>query len=262
MQRYPYDVLIDFAKGSLKPTINDAICSYLILNYYGIPELRITDLALACTVSTPSIIRFCREIGYLNFSDFKQAVTKHIVSATGEFQEYSLMKSVDTKSQLDDWLQQIQAHAQIAMTPEVVTKIEVLAKDLYHYEYVYVVGMSLSGLAADYLRIQLLRARKSILTLSKLKLESRLSKAPEKTLAIVISQHGNFLEQEPESAPYLQENCQKTWLVTQKPPTKASEQVFDDILCCDTKQRDILLEYHVLLYAIQLVVNTYHTIRE
>ena len=70
----PSELLNDYLKGSNKSSINEEIARFFIAYLNEIPNLKITEIAEKCHVSTTSIIRFCRELGYLDFTDFKKCI--------------------------------------------------------------------------------------------------------------------------------------------------------------------------------------------
>lgn len=253
MKLYPCDLLIDYLKGNRRAGINETIASYFVLHYSKVPGLGIVELAKRCNVSTPSVIRFCRELGYQNYTDFKECVQEHMRITKAEEAEGSILKSFGDKESFWAWFTAVNDQVALGMSQLDLEKVKELSEDILRHDYVYIFGTSLSGLIGDYLRIQLLRTSKSIVTLQKVNLDVPLTDDKASTLGIIVTQHGRFLKQEPDLAPYLQENCDVSWLVTQRKFGKDTYRYFDYTLTAGSYD-DILIEYHIMLYVIQIIV--------
>lgn len=208
------DTLNDYLKGNYKNSINEEIARYFIVYLADIPNLKLAEVADRCHVSTSTVIRFCREIGFLDFTHFKKCVqASNIANKAERYRtsfskfpkdlEYYKNKITTQNNKIIDSLSMIE-----------LQKIDELAKDIFNYRYVYILGESLSILVGEYMRIQLVGLDKHIITLSSPKMDIPLSPHKEETLAIVITQRNNYLESNLNIIPYLQNNCNKMWMVT------------------------------------------------
>lgn len=248
----PINSLNDYIKGNRKSSINETIASYFIIHYFKIPEMIITEIADACCVSTPSIIRFCREIGYLNFSDFKERVKESIETIPIDVSESQLMRTVDDKDSVLNWLKLMNNSIRGSVSDLEYEKAEHLAKDIMNYKNVYFYGSSLSGLICDYLRILLFRNHKSVVTLDKPNIDVPLTNDKEDTLIVVVSQHNHYFQSHGDYLTYFKKNSDKLWLITQSQLNEKAYQVFDDILYAKASQ-DALMDYHIMLFVIQII---------
>lgn len=249
----PADILNNYLKGNYKNSINEEIARYFIVYLADIPYMKLTEVAEKCHVSTPTVIRFCREIGFLDFTDFKKCVYDTNIANKKEryrdsFDNYSKDfdyyrdKIFDRNKEVIDSILKLN-----------LNKVDEIARDIAQYRYVYVLGTSLSMLVGEYLRIQLVGLDKNIITLSSPKKDIPLSPVKEDTLGIVISQCNNYFESNHDVIPYLKSNCKKIWLITQTKPEKSYKKYFDNTLFVNDSST-MLSGYHILLHVSEIIV--------
>lgn len=253
--KIPADILNNYLKGNYKNSINEEIARYFIVYLADIPYMKLTEVAEKCHVSTPTVIRFCRELGFLDFTDFKKCVyDTNIANKTERYRssfddyskdlEYYIDRISDRNKEVIDNILNLN-----------LNKVDELARDIIKYRYVYILGTSLSMLVGEYLRIQLVGLDKNIITLSSPKKDIPLSQNKEETLGIVISQCNNYFEANDDVIPYLKSNCKKTWLITQAKPEKSYKKYFDDTLFIDNSST-MLSGYHLLLNVSEIIVES------
>ena len=73
------------------------VCEYVLSHISAVIHMRIVDLAEACTVSEPTVVRFCRAIDCTGFQDFKLQLAQHIAG----LQEYEAFTIDDSDSVAD-----------------------------------------------------------------------------------------------------------------------------------------------------------------
>lgn len=249
----PADILNNYLKGNYKNSINDEIARYFIVYLADIPNLKITEVAEKCHVSTPTVIRFCREIGFSDFTDFKKCVYESNIANKIERYRSSFEKFPKDLEYYRDKIFVRNDRIIESILRLDLEKVDQLAKDIFNYKYVYILGTSLSMLVGDYLRIQLVGLDKNIITLSSPKLDIPLSPIKEETLGIVITQYNNYFEKNLDVIPYLQENCNKTWLVTQANPEESYKEYFNNTLFVNDCE-NMLTGYHLLLNISEIIV--------
>lgn len=249
----PADTLNDYLKGNYKNSINEEIARYFIVYLADIPNLKLAEVAEKCHVSTSTVIRFCREIGFLDFTDFKKCVQESNIANKTERYRSSFSKFPKDLEYYRDKiiLQNNKIMDSILMLD--LNKIDELAKDIFHYRYVYILGESLSILVGEYMRLQLVGLDKNIITLSSPKMDLPLSLDKEETLAIVITQRNNYLESNPDIIPYLKNNCNKIWLITKSKTEKSYNKYFNNTLFVNDCE-DMLTGYHLLLNISEIIV--------
>ena len=65
--------LIDYASSSNLDHTSGILAYYLLLNYSKLEKLTLKIVTEECFVSVSSVRRFCRKLGYDNFSDLVKA---------------------------------------------------------------------------------------------------------------------------------------------------------------------------------------------
>ena len=62
------------------PAAQKQVAAYVVDNYYQIPFLSITALARNIGVSDTTIIKFCNQLGFSGFGDFKKVFSDYVHS--------------------------------------------------------------------------------------------------------------------------------------------------------------------------------------
>lgn len=65
------DKLLDFIDHTRVRDVNYDIAFEMLRNYNRLPDMSISEIAEMCFVSTSTISRFCKFLGYQNFTEFK-----------------------------------------------------------------------------------------------------------------------------------------------------------------------------------------------
>lgn len=100
--------------------------------------------------------------------------------------------------------------------------------------------------------MHLTRLNKNIITITVPKKDSPLTHNKKDTLGIVLSQHNNYLKSKHEIIPYLQDSCDKTWLITQQMPEESYKKHFNNTLFV-SGCKEIIVEYHVMLNVSEII---------
>ena len=58
------------------------VADWLLAHSHDVPQMSLAALAAAAGVSDPTVLRFCRRIGYAGFKDFKLGLAQELASAT------------------------------------------------------------------------------------------------------------------------------------------------------------------------------------
>lgn len=212
--------LNSYLKGSSRIGTNQIIARYLLAYLDEIPDMRLAEVAEACHVSSPSVIRFCREIGFEDFTDFKNRILedkKSHLNGVGPTVQLDIRGSEsEYRRSVALWGKRIVEQTTSTFLALDKKKIERLAADILRYRYVYLFGMSLANVFTEYLRILLIFRDKTISTLHIPNYENALSPDKSDTLGVIVSQHGRFLKSEPQLMVYMKKNCDRVWLITQE----------------------------------------------
>ncbi len=67
-------VLNDYLKSAKTNSLNFDVANFMLKNINTLSEMRVADVAEQCHVSTPSVIRFCRTIGFEDYKDLRNSL--------------------------------------------------------------------------------------------------------------------------------------------------------------------------------------------
>lgn len=248
-----YNRLNSYLKGSSKFGINETIAEFMLTYLSEISTMRASDIAEHCHTSRPSVIRFCREMGYEGYADFRDAVETYCQNVEDKILVPTIplhvLGDLETfTASLEQWTKLIGEYILCAMLTLDRQKLIRLGQDIVRYQSVYVFGIGMAGLVAEQLRIRLARSGKIIITMGTPRLDMPLTHDKAQTLGILITQHGRVLSAAHEGTgllAYLRKNCDKTWLITQEPPTQKFG--VDETLYVQP-DKSIEAEYHTLIF--------------
>ena len=138
-----HSALNRYIKGSYRFGINENVARFLLSHLEKIPKMKLSEVAEECNVSTPSIIRFCRELGYQDYRQFKQAVSADM--RIKEEQKIELSRDFAITDQKDDFkeevkqlLSEMNKDIAAALMKLDLERLKSLATDILQYEYIYV----------------------------------------------------------------------------------------------------------------------------
>lgn len=253
-----YNQLNSYLKGSSRFGTNEEIARFLLVHLDQIPEMRLADIAVQCHVSTPSVIRFCRELGYDDYTAFKNAADRYRCDIHScELDPYVPLNPQGSQEEfiasLEGWLDRLRDDVLHAMMELDRRQVERLAREMLQYRYVYLFGAGLSGILCEHLRIRLARCGKLAVNLSSPKPDVALTPSKKDTLSIVFTQHGRFLGEQPELLSYLHKNSDRVWMITQNPPEKFRPLQVDEIIYLPSEEENIEAEYLTMVYFQELL---------
>lgn len=253
-----YNQLNSYLKGSSRFGTNEEIARFLLVHLDQIPEMRLADVAVQCHVSTPSVIRFCRELGYDDYTAFKNTADSYRCNIlSGQLSPeipLNLSGSQDEfLASLEQWFDRLKNDVLHTMSGLDRKQVERLAREMLQYRYVYLFGAGLSGVLCEHLRIRLARCSKLAVTLSSPRTDIALTPSKSDTLSIVFSQHGRFLDEQPELLTYLHNNSDRVWIVTQEHSETFRPLMADEIIYLPSEEENIEAEYLTLVYFQELL---------
>lgn len=253
-----YNQLNSHLKGSSRFGTNEEIARFLLVHLNQIPEMRLADVAAQCHVSTPSVIRFCRELGYDDYTDFKNSaeayrqeilackLSPHIpLELDGTQEEFMLS--------VRQWMDRLRDSALHTMLSVDRTQVVRLARQMLQYRYVYLFGAGLSGVLCEHLRIRLARYGKLAVNLNSPRTDVVLTPDAKDTLSILFTQHGRVLYEQPQLLEYLRKSSDRLWIVTQEPAGQFRPLLADEIIYLSSREENIEAEYLTLVYFQELL---------
>lgn len=173
-------VLLSYIASNDEDSVNCRIANHILDHLSGLKETTISELAKQCYVSVSSISRFCREIGFDDFSELKELIETNKNTFTA--QDYP----VDKKARAETLLNRTLASLQDVVDSVDLTRIDVLARDIEMYEDVVILGMLKAETVALNLQNDLLALGKR--TQSKMSFQKQMEyfKHPETHRLIII----------------------------------------------------------------------------
>lgn len=213
-------------------SINYQIAQTLVDNIATIKQSSSSALAELCNVSKPSISRFCKNLGYDDFYDFRAELNHYIPDRGAKYMRFG---ENGTDWGMAAYLNQLRNNTLLLQEPEIQMKIEELSDDIYRYERVYLMGNMQSGKTASSLQYNLHVVKKNIYAVTGLNEQvSIFQKNKIGTLKIIFSVSGEYYYALfPGGEVAAHSAGSKVWMVTSNPAVKKIEGV-DAILNCGT----------------------------
>ena len=220
-----YNALNNYLKTSNKNGINESIARFMLIRLFDIPQMRAADVAEECHTSAPSVIRFCRELGYDGFIELKDVIERYCQNVRNQYLvPHMPLKMLGSEEEyvhsIEEWAKLMQEFALCAALSIDREQLVRLAREILRYKHVYLFGAGLSAQIAEQLRIQLARSGKIVMAMNTPHQDISLTDDKQNTLAILFSQHGRFADNHSGNDrlyAYLKKNCAKTWMITQEP---------------------------------------------
>lgn len=208
----------------------DYAIAYSILMHSRNPQIITTNLlAEECSVSKPTIVRFCRSLGYKDFTQFRWSL--NLAPDTS-------MKNYPPVGDLDSFTHSYYSSLKdtVAWMEEHIPKEELiqLAKDIISHKNVYLFGNAQSNDSAyNFMRKLLLQGQQVSVVSNPALQEKTIKHLPPDSLSIVLSVNGDFCITfvEPDCFANKPEKQLVYWL-TCNPSCDAVPNVSHTILCC------------------------------
>ena len=185
-------LLIILNEGKVESTYYH-ISKKLISIFNSLGEFSISKVAAICNVSKSTISKFCRDIGYEDYSAFKEATKYYSVNNNKLNFNNNIINYLENHS-LEEYTKSIVNQINLISKKLNMKNIDELAKDIYHYDNVAAFGLLFSQSSAVDLQIKLAYQQKNIFTHSSDLLQDKyIRNAKEDTLIIIFSNSGNYL---------------------------------------------------------------------
>lgn len=232
-----YGVLEDENQDS----INYQIANTLVTQMASIRHTSTSALAKLCNVSKPSISRFCKNLGYEDFYDFRAELNQYCPDWGMKYQmpEKQVLESnieIDIgKGCMSKYLNIVEQNLSKLRTPDFLEQLELLVKDIHDYPFVSLMGNMQSGSTASNLYYNLHVCKKNISAATGLKEQTRVFEETRRDRLIVIfSVSGEYFRALfPVGEVPKQALGSKVWMVTTNPAIRRIDSV-DAFLNCGT----------------------------
>lgn len=243
-------------------SINYQIAHTLVTNLSSIQHTSTSALANLCHVSKPSISRFCKNLGYEDFYDFRAELNQYCPDQGLKYQFPQLpVEPEDPNDSAARWIShymdRVGQNLSKLKSPAFLKQLELLVRDIHDYPQVSLMGNMQSGSTASNLHYNLHVLKKNITAVTGLKEQTRLLQEGQKNcLTVIFSVSGEYFRALfPAGEPPQRASSSKIWMVTTNPAIRRIQGV-DAILNCATGN-DLASSNICLELAAELIAGCY-----
>lgn len=255
-------LLLNLINNDVNTSTNYYIAKTLLENSELIKNLSIVELAKLCSVSNAKISRFCRELGFSDFSEFKEMLSYagSIDRKTSVFDSNNFRFSEDKMCAI--LLESVNKELDLFSKTIDLDKITSLVKNIYHYKNVAIFGILNSATSAADLQINLINFNKFTVSFPDMSKQMEYIKNANKdTLIIILSISGQYLFDNKysgyyHSLQYMTESKAKFVLVTKGQRTTNISNISEIIQIGDLNYHDNFYKYS-LQFFVDLVTIQY-----
>jgi DNA-binding MurR/RpiR family transcriptional regulator len=229
--------LLAYINNSLDKDINYSIAKSLLENIHKIEGFSLETAAEACNVAPSTINRFCKRIGFINFSNLRNSVSIQVDS--------SLYDETDTVLSTDLFEEQLRENIEIIdLIP--MEQIDRIVKGINESRRIVILGFEKH-------QVQAMELQKKLFLLGKLcecstnlfKQMDTLSSLTEEDMIITISIQGNILTGEFSIIEKINSAKGKKLLITFSNAFQDSK-VFDEVIQCGKINNSAVSGYTLL----------------
>lgn len=249
--------LLKFINQTKQDNVNFAIAEGMLNHFKDIPSISIHELAELCYVSSASISRFVRQLGFSSYGEFKNQCrivididvdySVKVTKADGKDLEPIFRRYTNNiKENLDYNLEHIDFE-----------QLERVAKAIFEADEVAYFGFQFATLIGQHFQQKMAESNKFVRlgdTYEK-QVEYANSMTPN-SVAIIASLEGGFFYRSPEIFQMLKDKQAKIIAITMNQPSRVLQAV-DELLICNKNNSDTEGRLS-LLYMIELLLMYYY----
>ena len=139
------------------PQAQRSVAEYIVAHYQEIPFQSVTTMAKEIGVSDTTIIKYCMQLGFTGFGDFKRKITDYVQSQASWYNQ--LEKSLDEIETLDSYSKvyrtELNNIKNTVASPLNRQSYDKLLSMLDQAEHIYVLGFRSSAFPAQFLALGL-----------------------------------------------------------------------------------------------------------
>jgi DNA-binding MurR/RpiR family transcriptional regulator len=229
--------LLAYINNSLDKDINYSIAKSLLEHIDKIERFSLETAAEACNVAPSTINRFCKRLGFKNFSHLRSSAAMQVGAYSGE--DYEKLLNPDTFA--------MKLKENIEMIENIKTEqLERVASKIHESKKIVILGFEKNQIQAMELQKRLLLLGKFCECSTNLfKQVDALSLLTEEDMMITISIQGNILMEELAIIDKIEMAKGKKLLITFSDALKQQE-VFDELLHCGKIENSAVSAYTLL----------------
>lgn len=255
--------LLHLTNENYQKDANYAIAKIMLDHFYELPQMTIQQAADLCFVSTASISRFVRYLGYSGFSEFKISCEKSIGIEADYSNEVKKARKEDLQPIYSRFTEQVLQNIEISFKNLDVEQLDRICIRMKSADRIAVFGLEFSSVIGEHIQSRLARMGKIVDTgldlNEQIEIASRLT---EHSVVLLITMEGGYLYRNGDILDILEKAGCYTIVFTINPQIKLL-QFADEILVCghanyNTEARvSLLYEVEMLLmhYSISFFQN-------
>ncbi|MCI8401959.1 MAG: MurR/RpiR family transcriptional regulator [Lachnospiraceae bacterium] len=226
-----------YLKNQKNSSVNEEIAKYLLRHLNDVPRLRVADIAEACHVSQPSVLRFVRELGFESFPEFREAIPcqyRAMKESYATQERYCLIgQKAGPESGSDRTFSGFRKDLNIYLAQmadeKVLAGVRKMAEDMVRYHAITCIGMGLSCLFGDYLNTRLDYGIVSCCSIAVPEPDRMIFSDQNRAMIVLVSRSGRIPLYSQGLLPYLRKQSSCIWLVTHS-REKIEESLLDHVL--------------------------------
>lgn len=224
--------LLDYINSATKEDINYEIATIMLKNFSKVKEMNITDIAELCFVSPATISRFFRQLGFDNFSEFKEIASFNYPLQKDYSNKLIEVGTDNIKEAVEEYTKSLTNNINYALDNLDYEVLDRVIKAINESEKVGYFGAQFLQSVGKHLQSKLILMDKYIEAYSfyekQLKCARNLNKD---SLAIIVSVEGSYFFKYMDIVESIKESGAKIVVITQNKNSKLADMA-DELLIC------------------------------
>ncbi len=239
--------------------IHDAnydISRIVLQNYHDIPKMSINDLADCCFVSSSSITRFIKDLGFENFKEFKRQVSDTVKINADYSNDLSFAKKDDLQPILEMYTNRVKENIDYTFHAIDYAQIDRICEFIYGSHEVAILGLEFATLLGLHFQKKMASINKFVrIGVTEEKQRDIVETMREGAVVIILSIEGSYFYRNSELIDQLEKKKCKIIAVTMNNTGKFVNRC-NEVLVCNKYNSDT--EGRItLLYMIEILIMCY-----
>ena len=232
------------------------IAKALMDHYHEIPELTIHELADSCYISSASLSRFIRLIGFDHYTEFKEACRKEIGIEVDYSKDVSKASIEDMRPIIERYTENIKKNIDFTYEQMDFEQLERICKMMFESKELAFFGLEFATLLGQHFQVKMASMNKLVrLGLTYEEQKEIAGQLHEGAFVFVASLEGGYFYRNDEVMELLKEKQARIIAMTMNENTKMTKDV-DEILICN-KENGNTEGRITLLYMIEILLMYY-----
>ena len=232
------------------------IAKALMNHYHEIPNLTIHELADACYISSASLSRFIRLIGFDHYTEFKEACRKEIGIEVDYSKDVSKASIDDMRPIIERYTESIKSNIDFTFSHMDFRQLERICRMMFETTEMAFFGLEFATLLGQHFQVKMASMNKLVrLGLTYEEQKAIAGNLREGALVFVASLEGGYFYRNDEVMDILKEKHATIVAMTMNENTKLMKDV-DEILICN-KENSNTEGRITLLYMIEILLMYY-----